>query len=147
MHVLVTVCKSTPECKVSRHVCICLWFYACSHVCLWVCVRTNLCVFGIHPAGGKEGKLPFAAFSPPLSFRNTKGYVLVPVCFLITFPPLSTSLLLPAAAPLLCLSAPGVTTAQHNFLFPSCAEWRVLGWACDLSQTTQTPCSGFCCWN
>lgn len=84
------------------------------------CVFMGVCIFGTRPAVSKEGKLPSVAFSPPVSFRNTKGHILVPACLLIAFPALIYKSALPSSCHrLLCLSAPGAATTQHNFPLPA----------------------------
>lgn len=67
-----------------------LELYIRKHVCLWVYASTDLHIFGICPAVGKEGKVPSAVSSLPVSFRSTKGHILVPACVLITVPAAAT---------------------------------------------------------
>ena len=88
-------------------------------MCLWVCGSTDLRIFGVRPAGGKEGKLPSAAFSPPVSFRNTKGCILVPACLLTTFPALIYQYpLFSSCRPLPGLRAPGAAPAVGKSPLP-----------------------------
>lgn len=84
-----------------------IYMPACVFMGVWE--YKSLGIFGARPAGHKEGKLPSAAFSPPVSFRNTKGYILVPACLLLTLSASVYKCLLPSNChPLLCLSAPSV---------------------------------------
>lgn len=129
----VTTYTSVRECKVSRHVCIglclCLYIYGPVYASMCVCgVREDKspCIFGTRPAEGKEGKLAPAVFSPPASFRNTKGHRLVPACFLITFLLLICKTPLPAAATLFSVWVSWVDTAQHSF--PTALPHQAEGW-------------------
>lgn len=106
-------------------------------VFMGVCEDKSLCIFGTRPAVSKEGKLPSVAFSPPVSFRNTKGHILVPACLLITFPALIYKSALPSSCHLLlCLSVPGVATTQHNFPLPAPKQ---SGWFWDRHVTKAKP--------
>lgn len=80
---------------------------ACVFMGVWE--DKSLGIFGARPAGGKEGKLSSAAFSPPVSFRNTKGCILVPACLLFILSASIYKCPLPSSRhPRPCLSAPGV---------------------------------------
>lgn len=131
--------------------CVCVYIFIVLYMvqaCVFTGVREDksLCIFGAHPTVGKEGKLPPAAFSPPVSFRNTKGHILVPACFLITLPPsIYKPPFLGSCHPLLCLSAPGWLLPSTIFLFPTRVAGSGVG--CDLGRTTQTLCAGFYYWN
>lgn len=78
---------------------------ACVFMGMWE--YKSLGIFGARPAGGKEGKLPSAAFSPPVSFRNTKGCILVPACLLFILSASIYKCLLPSSChPRPCPGAP-----------------------------------------
>lgn len=84
--------------------------YVSAGVCVYGSVRVQISVyFWYTPAVSKEGKLPSAAFSPPVSFRNTKGPISVPACLLITSQQLPPSAL---------SGCSWVATAQHGFPLP-----------------------------
>ena len=53
------------------------------------CVFTGVSKYKSLPSRRQRRKVSLAVFSPPVSFRNTKGRILVPACLLVKFPALS----------------------------------------------------------
>lgn len=96
IYMLVTVYIFVLECKVSKHVCLSVVYvptYIWSFIYMQACVFTGVSeykslYFWSMPSRGQRRKVSLAVFSPPVSFRNTKGRVLVPACLLVTFPAL-----------------------------------------------------------